>query len=217
MEEIISVSSSSANSVPAQNQEGPQDWGASVPENYGTTRIVLLPRDPRWLYSYWEVTEISMKEIISKFGADVLSKALPTIRRHLVLNKSGKAQSSHFVDVTVALEARSWYLQVEEEGTSWFVELGLKLENGEFIVIARSNYVTLPRARMSSLTDERWASLKSHMEEILTQSGGGKVGGTGSLELSKKLAERWELLIQSSSWSNSGGISSSLIHALRKS
>ena len=217
MRENISTPSSPSSRAPSQlHDSGAADWGAPIPEGYGQTRIVLLPRDPRWMFSYWEVTEAAVLEIKSRFGGDVFSQSQPLIRRFQVQTKNGSVENLRHVDVDVAIEARNWYLQVEEEGTRWVVELGLKRPNGEFILIARSNYVTLPRGSMSSLTDERWASLRTEMEELLIHSGGGKVGGAGSLEISKKLAKRWKLLIESSSWISSGGVSSSLISALRK-
>lgn len=170
-----------------------------------------MPRDPRFLYAYWEVTEETANSIKSRYGQDIFSQTQPTIRRILIIN----GMETDKIDLSVPLEARNWYMQVEEEGSSWVVEIGLKQNNANFIVLARSNRVTLPKGQMSRVTDEKWAELQTQMEEFLTHSGG-KLGGADSLELSKRLAERWRVLIQGSSWSNQGGISSSLVSAIRK-
>lgn len=216
MVEIHSVSSPGGNPSPAHHQEGPADWGPPIPESYGQTRLTLLPRDPRWMFSYWEITENTAREIKSRHGENVFSESQPTLRRIQVRSNNGSVRVLRQVDTAVALEARNWYLQVEEDGSTWYVELGLKRPNGEFILIVRSNYVRLPRGRMSSLTDERWGSLRMQMEELLTQSGG--KSGAGSMDIAKKLAERWEFFVQTSSWISSGGMSSSsLVSALRKS
>ena len=111
------------------------------------------------------------------------------------------------IDVAIVLDANSWYLKSDKEGSGWYIELGLKGPNGEFILIARSNAIVLPRGKVSDLTDEKWVTIKEDLEKILAASGGGKVG-MGSLELARMLAQRWEMLSQVSSWRGSGGVSS---------
>lgn len=216
MAEILSVSSSKEPQTISQPESaGHEDWGASIPAGYGQTCVVLLPRDPVWMFCYWELTEVSARDLKSKYGEDVFAHSTPTLRRFCVKLGRKEPQILGHVDTPVVLSARNWYLQAEEEGSSWFVELGLKFPNGEFIVIARSNYITLPRGRVSNLTDERWAKLHAKTEELLALSGGGKMGA-GSLEIAKKIAEHWNVMVQTSSRIGSGGVSSSLISALRK-
>ena len=216
MAEILSLSSSKEpQAVNPAPQSGPEDWGSPIPEYYGQTCVVLLPRDPAWMFCYWELTEATARELKSKHGEDVFSRSTPTLRRIRMKLEGGRHEVLGHADIPVALEARNWYLQADEEGCSWAVELGLKLPNGEFIVIARSNHITLPKGRVSSVTDERWAKLNAQIEELLALSGGGKAGA-GSLEIAKKIAERWSVMVQTSSRIGSGGVSSSLISALRK-
>jgi len=181
------------------------DTGAPLPENYGETRIVLLPRDPNWMFTYWEITEQSAKDIKNKYGENIFVTAQSIIRMNEI--NAQNLQPIRFVDIAVSLDARNWYLRSDKQGTSWFVELGLKTADGRFILIAKSNLVTLPMGSVSDILDEKWVSIKEDLEKMLKASGGGKVG-MGSLELARMLAQRWEMLSQISSWKGSGGVSS---------
>ena len=120
-----------------------------IPEFYGQTCVVLLPRDPHWIFSYWEVTDFSAQEIKSIHGNDIFSRSQAALRAH-------QSESAHFFDIDVTLNAKNWYLRTDREGASWFVELGLKTPEGQFIVLAKSNVITLPVARVSGVLDEKW-------------------------------------------------------------
>ncbi len=182
------------------------DMGAPLPDGYGQTLVVLMPRDPRWMFSYWEVTEQTSREIKLQHGEDVFFWAQPTLRMHEVSSKNNPS-SLRYIDVNVILDSRNWYLNADREGSSWYVELGLKTPDGKFIVLAKSNSITLPMASVSTEIDEKWATLKSEMEKVLAASGGGKLGA-GSLELTRRLSQRWFMLSQGSSSRGSGGVSS---------
>lgn len=212
-ENVSSLSSSSAGGSSLQTTPF-VDRGAPLSDGYGETRIVLLPRDPHWMYTYWEVTEKSAQEIKSKFGADIFARAQATVRMHEVslevqsLNAQLPTPNSiRFMDVAVSLDTKNWYLRADKENSSWFVELGLKTPDGKFISIAKSNVVRLPSGKVSEMLDEKWVTIKEELEKALEASGGGKVG-MGSLEFVRMVAQRWEMLSQISSWRGSGGISS---------
>jgi hypothetical protein len=159
------------------------------------------------MYSYWEITEQTAREIKSQHGEDIFVQAQGTLRMHEVASRGGNLQSVRTVDVPVSLDARNWYLHSDKEGASWFVEVGLKTADGRFIAIIRTNVVTLPTGTVSEILDERWVSVKEDLEKVLQASGGGKMG-MGSLELARMLAQRWQLLSETSSWKGSGGVSS---------
>src|SRR3989344_8456960 len=208
MSEILSLSSNKEAGAQHQAESpGPADWGSPIPDGYGETCAVLMPRDPEWMFIYWEISESTARELKARHGNDVFTACAPILRQ--------MRNGHHYSDVAVSLDARNWYLKAEGEGFTWHVELGLKRPNGEFILIVRSNNVTLPRGRVSSKNDERWARLHASTEELLALSGGG-TKGAGSLEIARRLAERWDVLVQASSRLGSGGVSSSLISALRK-
>ncbi|OGR79434.1 MAG: hypothetical protein A3I11_03440 [Elusimicrobia bacterium RIFCSPLOWO2_02_FULL_39_32] len=180
------------------------DHGAPLPQHYGETRTVLLPRDPHWMYIYWEITEKTYVDLKSKHGENIFITAQSVVR---MVEVNPSLQPLRSLDVPVSLDAKNWYLHADKEGGSWYAELGLKTPDGRFILIAKSNLITLPNARVSDIIDEKWVTIKEELEKVLEASGGGKVG-MGSLELARMLAQRWETLAQISSWRGISSISS---------
>src|SRR3990167_6325968 len=110
MAQILSLSSSKEPFAAGRPQAGPEDWGAPIPDGYGQTCAVLLPRDPAWMFCYWELSEATASELKSKYGKDIFSRSTPTLRRFRVKLEGGKPEHLGHVDTPVALEARNWYL-----------------------------------------------------------------------------------------------------------
>lgn len=201
------MNSPSSSGIPAfaPGGAGLTDAGARLPDGYGTTLIVLLPRDPHWMFAYWEIADRTAAELKARHGDDLFRRSRAVLRMHETA-ASGQSLREP-LDVEITLEARNWYLRSDRPSTAWFVEMGLRTPDGRFILIARSNRVRLPESSVSDLLDEKWVAVRKDLERVLEASGGGKLG-LGSLELTKTLERRWALLQQVSSWKGSGGISS---------
>jgi len=135
-----------------------------LPTEYGENRLVLMPRDPYWIFAYWEVTPS------------------PTLLRvydvtDIVFN--GQNAWSYF-DIEITGGANNWYLNVPAADRSYLADLGFLDSEGRFVTILRSNTVHTPRDRPSDLLDEEWRSV--NYEEVYKLSGGYSVG-KGSEEL----------------------------------
>lgn len=134
--------------APAMVEELP--WG------YGIDKIVLQVRDSRWLHAYWEVIQDTMNRLRDRLG-QAFSGAKRVLRvydvSHIIFN--GK-NAHNFFDIEIGEQANSWYIDTNGPGRSWCVDLGLRLPNGEFITIVRSNVVYTPLDSPSWVTDEEW-------------------------------------------------------------
>ncbi len=130
----------------------PQD----LPYAYGEDKIVLQIRDPWWLYAYWEVVVDSWNKLKERLG-DAFYNAKKVLRVYDVskINFNGK-NANAFFDIEVRPEADNWYINTAGPGKSWCVDYGLKLPNGEFITVVRSNIVHSPLDTPSWVTDEEW-------------------------------------------------------------
>jgi len=181
---------------------------SDLPSNYGDTKIVMLPRDPVWIYLYWEISDASKKSAAEKYGNDFNSSAL-VLRIYDVtdVNFDGTNANRYF-DVSVNPNALSWYINVGEFNRAWAADVGYVLKSGKFITIARSNAVSMPRHGVSSVTDEQWALLQIEFEKLLKISGAGQIGRS-SFDLVKLMRERWEELTKLPSSFSLGGASSS--------
>ncbi|MCS7227385.1 MAG: DUF4912 domain-containing protein [Endomicrobia bacterium] len=165
---------------------------SDLPVAYGDTKIVLLPRDPWWCFTYWEIAEDTLKEIKSLYGESV-AYVIRVYDVTNVPNFDGKNANKYF-DINISLQTNNWYINLPEPNRSWCVDLGIKTSDGKFIVIARSNIVIMPRFGVSPITDEQWAVLQREFERLLELSGVQMIG-KGSFDIAKLMRERWEELI----------------------
>lgn len=149
-----------------------------IPPWYGKTRIVLLVRDPNWLFAYWEV-------IPSDWQGAGLEAGDGSQRILRIYNTDGG-----FYDQRIADSAHSWYLETGKPGHSFYVEIGLLAQDGRFILVARSNTVTAPPDQISPIVDEAWMTV----EELYRMAAGAPIG-TSSVEIQQMVGQRlqWEL------------------------
>jgi uncharacterized protein len=127
-----------------------------LPHRYGQDKIALMVRDPRWLHTYWEVTQQTIDRLQQQLGNSFHGAKL-VVRVYDVTNINFNGKNAHrFFDIEVGFHANSWYIDSQGPGRSLCVEVGLLLQSGEFIAIARSNVVHTPLEGASWMTDEEW-------------------------------------------------------------
>lgn len=157
-----------------------------LPLTYGQDLIVLQVRDPWWMHAYWEVTNVTWDRLKNQLGDNFYS-AKKVLRVYDVSNINFNGKNAHkFFDIEVGIEATSWYINAQEAGRSWCVDLGLRLPNGEFITIVRSNIVGTPLDSPSWITDEEWMI----PEEMFARLYGMGFGFGQSSAVGKTWAER---------------------------
>lgn len=169
-----------------------------IPERYDKTHVVLMVRDPAWLHAYWEIQEDTQEAA----KQNCQGEARFVIRCHDV---SEGEQSSHF-DVDVTGGAQNWYLNSNKPGGSFYVQIGLLDDSGQFHVLAESDPVTAPPNEPSVEEDQQWMSLEGGFEQIYSLSGGRNLG-LGSLELRELIERRYQEEMASggiSSWGSGG-------------
>jgi len=193
----------------------PEAAHKALPEGYGTTEAALLPRDPNWMFIYWEITENSMKNLRRDHGDDVLKKGRQVIRVYDVSGVSDGSQPSKYFDIPVMFEAKSWYVNVQDCGRAYCCEVGLAMQDGSFIGLVKTNTVNLPGGRVSDVTDEKWMAVTADFDKLLQLSGVEYIG-KGSGEVAKSLAQRWEMLRAVFSRASSWGVSSMSSQALQR-
>jgi hypothetical protein len=158
-----------------------------LPEGYGETRIVLMPIDPDWVHSYWEVTGASLDEARRTMG-----QYFEGAERALRVRRIDESQAGHTLDqffVDIGDQARSWYIKVPQPDCTYQADLGLRSSRGDFYVLATSNPLRVARRGMSDVIDEKWTNpAHGYFEKIYALSGGFQVG-MGSLELQQRMEE----------------------------
>ncbi len=135
----------------AGNTEG------ELPPHYGDTRIVLMVRDPYWLYAYWEISAQRLEQ--AKMDLQSQWEGCKKIVR--VYDVSGRifdgSNANGYFDLEIN-GAESWYIEVGKPNRSYCVSLGLLTAAGDFYLLADSNQVTTPQDSPSAFTEEEWLS-----------------------------------------------------------
>jgi hypothetical protein len=179
-----------------------------LPLEYGDTKLVLLVRDPEWVFAYWEIAPALREEMGIPKGKHSKPLALRLYDVTGVDFDGGNAVS--FFDVRINDYAVSWYLRVPEADRSYCADLGLFSEQGDFVRIARSNVVTTPRKDVSWETEAEWMRVsEEHFRELFRLSGGFAVKEfAGSEMMLRSLAEMVTQRLASERWGGSEAISS---------
>jgi hypothetical protein len=120
----------------------PMDY---LPTIYQDDRVVLLARDPQWLYCYWEFSSTTMNAIrdsLARNGGNMV------LRVHDVTGVSFDGLNSlRFEDLELPEQASgNWYFQSLGGDVEHMVEVGIRARDGRFVAFARSNPVRTPRA-----------------------------------------------------------------------
>jgi uncharacterized protein len=184
------------------------DKAMGLPKDYGDTKIMILPRDPLWLYAYWEVAAETNGKVRQKLGDNKFNSSRWILRVYDVTGiKFDGLYANRYFDVVISSGADNWYVNVREADRNWCVDLGMITPEGEFIVIARSNILTMPHRGVSPIMDEQWAMLEHEFELLLKLSGVEQVGKS-SFDIAKLMREKWEEIVSISLPSSHIGASS---------
>ncbi|MBH8573574.1 DUF4912 domain-containing protein [Nostocaceae cyanobacterium CENA369] len=127
---------------------------ADLPLGYGESRIVLLPRDPQWAYTYWDVPN-EHKEELRRQGGQQLA-----LRIYDVTDISLDLQSPHSIQEYPADElAREWYIPVPVSDRDYVIDIGYRAVDGRWLVLARSARVHIPPVYPSDWIEDVFVSV----------------------------------------------------------
>jgi uncharacterized protein len=115
-----------------------QDLG-ELPGGYGESRIVLMPRDPQWAYTYWDIPN-EHKEELRRQGGQQLA-----LRIYDVSDIDINYQTPHSIQEYLCDElAREWYLPIPVSDRDYVADIGYRCADGRWLVLARSASVRIP-------------------------------------------------------------------------
>lgn len=165
-----------------------------IPSGYGKTESFLLPKDPAWMFLFWEITQNTLDCIKSQYSEETLKNARTIIRLHDITDLNyfdGQNSVSHY-DMPVIFEARSWYINAPASGRTYVADLGYLTQDGKFILVSRSNATLLPPGRVSDVIDDKWMVVEGDFQKLLKLAGADYIG-LGASELMHVLGQRWKL------------------------
>jgi hypothetical protein len=188
--------------VPAQREFGFPDVAPELPGQYHQDKLVLMPKDPEYMFCYWELTPSLLD--------DKSREKMPdgNYRETLKINwESRSLFEPNFTFIPVFFWARKWYFGVPQVGQRYQVELGWLSDTGHFISIIRSNLSELP---------ESWAQTQKRLSEqgdvLAYTARNSKILGSSehiAVEDTRAFVPEWNLSSESfssSSWSRGANL-----------
>jgi hypothetical protein len=143
-----------------------------IPWSYGECRITALVRDPYWLFAYWEIDAAKREEIARRYGDQAWDESWPVLRVYDVTNLYF-FDSRHYTEISSNDYTNNWYIRTGQPNSTFCIELGRVHPDGSYIFLARSNFVSTPRDRVSDVVDEEWLLLPEYAARL-----SGRIGGS---------------------------------------
>ncbi len=192
-----------AASVPAEAPApAPREVSYGFPETYGLDRVVLLVRDPEWMYCYWDISGDSWATLIQRGITNPANGWRRALRLYDMTGCTADGGGGSFQDLELDELAREWYFQAPAPDRVYLVEFGYRSATGEWLVLARSNLVQVPRKAPSDDLDVRFGRL---YDDAFRLSLGGSAETVGRGEFSfpgsrgaEEVAERLSRLLAAS-------------------
>lgn len=112
------------------------------PELYNVTRIMLLLRDPQWVFAYWDISIQDRKNLETKHKEEALC---------IILQEQPRSDGSKLerVEIPVSLDDNQWYITLPRRDTFYSAILGY-YHNDNVEVLAHSNIIQVPRGNLST-------------------------------------------------------------------
>ncbi|MCL1469865.1 DUF4912 domain-containing protein, partial [Argonema antarcticum] len=127
---------------------------ADLPAGYGSSRIVLMPRDPQWAYAYWDIPNERKEELRRQGGQQI------ALRLYDVTDLNLEFQSPHSIQEYPCDElAREWYLPIPVSDRDYVVDIGYRTADGRWLVLARCATVHMPPIYPSDWIEDQFISV----------------------------------------------------------
>ena len=127
---------------------------ADLPNGYGESRVVLMPRDPEWAYTYWDIPN-DRKEEMRRQGGQQLA-----LRIYDVTDVNLDTQSPHSIQEYPCDElAREWYVPIPVSDRDYAIDIGYRCADGRWLVLARSAEVRVPPIYPSDWIEDQFITL----------------------------------------------------------
>ena len=185
----------------------PEERVTELPAQYGDTKLVLMVRDPEWLFMYWEISR-AHREMLGLSPEGALERIAVRLHDVTAIEEFNGTNSAVWYEIPIAGGAISWYIHLPQMDREWCAELGVLNAQGEFIQICRSNIVRTPRNYISMEADPQWMSVSEELREILARSADVAVSSRiGSEAAIRQISHRLRLRLEKQEI-GSGGVSS---------
>ena len=117
------------------SQAAPKPIESALPQSYGTGRMVLMARDPHWLYAHWDLTPQQRVSAQRNLRVRVFAQDKP--------DETASESDVH-------PDSQHCFIHVARAATTYIAELGYYTAAREWVSIVTSNSVAMPPDSPSS-------------------------------------------------------------------
>jgi len=128
------------------------------------THCVLIPRDPNYIYAYWDYTEQDINHLRNQLKFESEGSQLVLRVYDITLVRFNGSNANHTWDLDVGFSAKDWYIHVWQDNADYCAELGIRYGDNHFIALMRSNIVRTPPKTASKRNDLIWQDIRAHGE-----------------------------------------------------
>ncbi|MGB9859630.1 MAG: DUF4912 domain-containing protein, partial [Moorellaceae bacterium] len=94
---------------------------AQLPARYGKNQIVVLVKDPYWLYAYWEITPGKREEFEHLYGSGAWENSQPVLRVYDLTGRAYDFLHAPYFEIAITDFADNWYIQVGKPSSTFCV------------------------------------------------------------------------------------------------
>jgi len=116
----------------------------TLPESYEVDTIYVVPRDPEWIFCYWDLSRETVRHYLTQSVDNKLYIKINDVTD--VIYDGGNA--NRYLLYEIPYGTRNWYAFVDAPERDFVVEIVVKSRYG-FLPILRSKAVRMPPASMS--------------------------------------------------------------------
>lgn len=132
-----------------------------LPTRYGGDRVAALPRDPKTVFAWWDVSPEHRARVASELAsiaADGRPGTPPGDALRIAALAAGDGRETGFWFVPLPPLATSWYVDVPRTSRRYEIAIGL-LSDGRFAPLAAPVRVDMPAAEPSRDATVRWRTV----------------------------------------------------------
>lgn len=119
-----------------------------LPASYGTGKLLLLARDPHWVYAHWDLTDDQIRDANRRSATGTMTLRV----------RAGSPEAAIVVDQEVHPESRNWFVHVPKGGARYVAELGYRDAKGAWTTLTTSAATLTPTEEIS---DEAWVRFET--------------------------------------------------------
>ncbi|NCJ07188.1 DUF4912 domain-containing protein [Synechococcales cyanobacterium C] len=125
-----------------------------LPAGYGESQIVLMPRDPQWAYTYWDISNEHKAELRSQGGQQLVLRLVDSTDIDLAYQRPHSVQEYPCDEL-----AREWYLPIPVSDRDYVVEIGYRCVDGRWLVLSRSAPAHIPPVYPSDWVEDKFITV----------------------------------------------------------